>query len=617
MGLIEDYKSLLSSIQTVADEIPDLQSQLDIYQQEIKSAQNKRSQLQMEFRHQSETLRNQRLQELTRDLQSEIAQKQSEVTSKLNALDSQYQKDKAAIQQDDYHSKLISKYALLDKANKTLENYRGHQEVPQELEQVVTTALAGHRKYSDAQIQKLITRVEQTSVSLGENLGDVKAEALTTIINFISFKSIFDTKFSDYAKFWAYLLYLAGLIALCVFVPSIPIVMLCATVCACFMAYNSSSRSLLDFILPFSELSDSKQYLEAQINSKVQKLRDNALQRLSEKYTSTVAPLSADLNALQQEYASAADKIRGSVSNGDLQSSIQQQYNSSLEDCDKRIRNAERQIKRTEIFIANDEKRLPELKERRVNMLMEIKEAYLNPKAAGTSKTLVKSFFLGIDDSKGGLIEFNYGGKATLIVYKGSTCRVNKDLLSMMLMQILSNMSLAVLDIHLVDLKSAGTDYAVFFQKTLADRMHMYATNEDVKRAIEYLHDTLILRTQEVLTEAESLEAYNERMLTNRSLPMEYVFFFLQDPTEDQMQDQLLQQILYNGPTVGIIPIVFVNHEELNYIGDISREEAEQLTSFYQSFDGSVFIFDGARSDLIPQNKILSSIMENIKKGIK
>lgn len=617
MGLIEDYENLLASIKNLSSETPDLQEQSDLCEREIQDAKNRKAQLQMEKAQQSETLRLTRLRELTDEYCQKISIRQDEINNRLRALDASFQEQESKIKSDDYHSKFSAKYALLDKVQKTLDAYRCRQSIPPELEKVVTQALAGQNKYSDKQLQALIAQVEGSSTMMASDPDDTKTEVADKIIDFITFKTIKDTKWSNSSKFYCYLLYIAGLIALCFFAPLIPVAITGITIIICFFGYSNSSRTLLNFILPFSRLADGKEYLAGQIASKVSKLRETSLQEANKKYMQDKAPLRRQLSQLQEEYVQAPLKIKNTTSDADLQQSVNQRYTALLEECDKRIQSAESQIKRNAAFIANNQKRLPILKEKRKSMLLEIKDAYLNPKEAGSSKTLVKSFFLGIDDTQGGLIEFRYEGRTTLIIYKGATCRVNKDLISMMLMQILSSMSMSVLDIHLVDLKSAGTDYAVFFRKDLQERMHLYATDEDAKNAISILHDTLILRTQEVLTEAESLQLYNEKMLANKSLPMEYIFLFLQDPNLDQMKNQELQQLLYNGPTVGIIPIIFINHEDVNFIPDHSREEGERLAAFYQAFEGSVFIFDGAQSDLIQQNKILPTILSKIQKGTR
>lgn len=617
MGLIEDYESLIVSIKNISTEIPELQEQITVYEREIAEAQNNKAQLQMERSHQSTSLRESKLQELTAELCSKISYEQSQITQKLSEIDSEFSKASNAIKNEEYRDKFVSKYALLTKIQQTLDAYRCRQNIPEELEQIVASALAGQTKYTDEQLLDLVHAVERSSTSLEDSQEGIGSDVGSKIVDFISLKSIQNSKMSDSSKFYCYFGYLAGLIALCFVSPLIPISVVGVTSILCYNSYNSRNRNLLDFILPFSRLSDGYNYLSTQIEDKVTKLCASALQRTQQKYAALKAPLEQKLIELKEEYNQAPQKVLSSISDEDLQQAVNKKYEDLLAGCDKRIASAERQIKRTNAFIANNQKRLPKLKEKRTTMLLDIKDAYLNPKEAGTSKTLVKSFFLGIDDTQGGLIEFRYEGHTTLIVYKGETCRVNKDLISMMLMQILSTMSMTVLDIHLVDLKSAGTDYAVFFRKELQDRMHLYATNEDVKQAIDTLHEMLIIRTQDILTEAESLQAYNEKMLANKSLPMEYVLFFMQDPTLDQMEDQALQQLLYNGPTVGIIPIIFINHKDINYTKDLKREEAETLAAFYQAFEGSIFIFDGAKSDLIQQNKVLPSILAKIQKGIK
>ena len=116
MGLIEDYESLIVSIKNISTEIPELQEQITVYEREIAEAQNNKAQLQMERSHQSTSLRESKLQELTSELCSKISYEQSQITQKLSEIDSEFSKASNAIKGEEYRDKFV-RFANKDSAN--------------------------------------------------------------------------------------------------------------------------------------------------------------------------------------------------------------------------------------------------------------------------------------------------------------------------------------------------------------------------------------------------------------------------------------------------------------------------------------------------------------------
>lgn len=618
MGLIDDYEKLVSSIRSLAGEIPDFKDQIALSQRAIDRAKTQKNVFELERNQRSDSLIRQRLAELTDAEYNRISTAQASIDQQIAAITSRYNSDIEHVSEELYTDKLSKQYALLEKMNSILQTYSLPKDIPSELTAVVTDTISSENiKYTDKQLLDLMNDVVELSEDLGDNLLGSNNTILDKFLEFISFSKVQSSNYSNSTKFYLYLVYLAGLIFLTATIPIVPVVALSTAAYGAYKKYSQENKALLDFILPYSKLQNGKNYLTNKISDKQNKYRTADLAELSNRYNSSIKPLTDQRAELQLEFENTPQKIRASISNEELKRSVDEQYALKIAECEQTIQKATKTIERQNKFIESNTRRLPALKEKQKDMLRQISESYLNPKGAGTSKYLTKSFFLGINDQHGSLIEFRYDGMSTIIVYKGNTCRVNKDLISMMLMQLLSSMSMNMLDIYLSDLTSAGTDYAVFFREKLGERMHLCSTDDMVKDAISTLHDTLILRTQEILTEAESLEMYNDRMIKNKSLPREYVFFFLQDPTQSQIEDQKLQQLLYNGPTVGIIPIIFINHLDVNHMPSLTKETAPKYMAFFKAFETKAFIFDGATSDLTQSNKLVSDILNNIQKGIR
>lgn len=617
MDLLEQYSKLISNIQTLSEEIPEMREQLRNHEKLLAQYRRERSNLDIERSRKQTSLISEELDRLTAEEYDKINTKQAAIDSKLSLLATQHAEALSDIAKDNYESALARKYAIQTKLDETLHKYKLPDSIPQELSTIVADHLADTKpKYSEKSLLKLIDDVHDAydDVDMRGLNSDGK---LDSFIDFISFKQLNNSSMHNRTKLYVYFGYLIALVVGCITIPVIPIVALGTSLAVTYYRYTQDNKNWIEFILPYSSLENGLRYINSEIQTSVAGLREKDITAENEQYHLATMPLNQERAQLEAEYAQAAEVVRSNISAEELQARVAAQFEDAVAKCEQNISDAERAIHRTQKFIHSDEERIPKLKEKQKDLLAEIKESYLNPKDPGTSRRLIKSFFLGIDENQGTLIEFKYDGKTTLIMYKGDNCRTNKDLISMMLMQLLSSMSMTILSIYLTDLRSAGTDYAVFFQSELSGKMHLCATDSDVSDAITALHTELIMRTKDILTESESLEQYNEDMLARKSLPREYIFFLLQDPTQHDMERQELQQLLNNGPTVGIIPIIFLRHADIMRGFKPSGESPAQLITFFQAFNHCSFTFDGATSDLTMTPDLSATIINMIKKGSK
>lgn len=617
MDLLEQYSKLISNIQTLSEEIPEMREQLRNHEKLLAQYRRERSNLDIERSRKQTSLISEELDRLTAEEYDKINAKQATIDSKLSLLATQHAEALSDIAKDNYESALARKYAIQTKLDETLHKYKLPDGIPQELSTIVADHLADTKpKYSEKSLLKLIDDVHDAydDVDMRGLNSDGK---LDSFIDFISFKQLNNSSMHNRTKLYVYFGYLIALVVGCITIPVIPIIALGVSLAVTYYRYTQDNKNWIEFILPYSSLENGLRYINSEIQTSVAGLREKDITAENEQYHLATMPLNQERAQLEAEYAQAAEVVRSNISAEELQARVAAQFEDAVAKCEQNISDAERAIHRTQKFIHSDEERIPKLKEKQKDLLAEIKESYLNPKDPGTSRRLIKSFFLGIDENQGTLIEFKYDGKTTLIMYKGDNCRTNKDLISMMLMQLLSSMSMTILSIYLTDLRSAGTDYAVFFQSELSGKMHLCATDNDVGDAITALHTELIMRTKDILTESESLEQYNEDMLARKSLPREYIFFLLQDPTQHDMERQELQQLLNNGPTVGIIPIIFLRHADIMRGFKPSGESPAQLITFFQAFNHCSFTFDGATSDLTMTPDLSATIINMIKKGSK
>ncbi len=617
MGLLEEYGDVLANIRNLSAEIPEIRTQIQNYERMLAQFTRDRANLDIERSRKQTALLEEEVQRLIEEENIKIDTKKKDIQIKLQELHAQHNNAVCVIKQATYSEELKKKYLLLNKVKTAVSKYQPSVEIDSQITEAVSKFLtASKQKYSETAISDLIADVRNAHHAMLINK-PADSSGISTALDYVTLKQLNTSEVSNRTKLWVYLGYLAALGAMCAFVPVLPIALVGGVVALSFSKNVKGNKSIIEFILPYTKLKECLIVLEEELSSGVEKLRQKELSEENSKFEKKCCKLQEQLFALAQEYEFAANAARNSISKEELNKRVEMQYAQEIENCNKKIADTEKQIKRQKMFIASNEEQIPILKEQQKSLLEKIKELYLNPSVPGTSRRLTKSFFLGIDEKKGTLVEFKFDGKTTLIMYKGASCRSNKDLISMMLMQLLSSMSLTTLSIYLTDLSSAGSDYAVFFQTELSGKLHMCATSEDIKGAIEDLHNELIMRTRDVLTEAETLESYNEQMLSRKSLPREYIFFLLQDPTDVDMQNQKLVQLLLNGPTVGIIPIIFLQHTSLTEVISRVGDKANALIRFFDAFGECAFTFDGTTSDLVATPDLSATIINMIKKGAR
>lgn len=617
MGLLDEYSDLLSNIHNLSAEIPQIRLQIRNYERMLTQLEQDRANLDIERSRKQSALFAEEVGHLVESEKARLDLKKGNIQTKLQELNAQHNNTLNKIKKANYSDELEKKYLLLNKMEVAVNKYNPPTYVDPQLVEATSKFLSvSDQKYSEKAVLNLIAEVQTTYHTMRMNK-PASTKGVSKVLDYITLKQLNTSKASNQTKLWVYLGYLAALCAMCITIPVLPIALVGGAAMLSFSKSITGNKNVIEFILPYTKLSESLKALKDEISSSVEKLRQKELDEENSKFKKTCDKLQEQLFTLEEECTSAENAARSSISQEEINKRVEMQYASEIESCNQKIADTEKQIKRQKMFIASNEEQIPMLKEQQKILLEKIKELYLNPSAPGTSRRLTKSFFLGINEKNGTLIEFKFDGKTTLIMYKGASCRSNKDLISMMLMQLLSSMSLTTLSIYLTDLSSAGSDYAVFFQPQLSGKLHMCATNDDIKSAIEDLHNELIMRTGDILTEAESLEAYNEQMLSRKSLPREYIFFLFQDPTDADMQNQKLVQLLLNGPTVGIIPIVFLQHTNLTEIISKVGDKAAALMRFFDAFGACAFTFDGTTSDLAATPDLSSTIISMIKKGAK
>ena len=619
MGLIEEYKSSLLRISMLKREIPLLQQNMSQAKEKIAGFDADIASLQLKSEQRLDTLMRQRLVELTEQEYDSLTNQQRTIDAEIAALTSRLEQDKQTILNSKYEEKLKRSYALSRKLEAALNSIKIPDTIPPEISKVVARSLAEtNQVYTERRLLMLINNLQDMQDNIADDEELLQSDSFSSkILDFISFKSLNDSQMSNKAKLYLSLGYAAGMIAGSIFVPGIPIALLSMGISIAYKRYSQTNKRLLKIIMPYSRLQDGAKFLHKQIEQKVSSMHSTEIAALEKSYKDQVEPLHKSLEDIKYAMSTAEARIRSKMSNQELKHSVQEQFRLQEEALRDKIAEADKANSRYRKELQIDMQELADLQTKAAAMIPEIKELYLNPTEPGTSPNLVKSFLISVDEEHGKLDEFDYGGNATFIMYKGASSAVNSPLITMMLMQFIANMSLANLKIYLTDIQSAGMNYAPF-----SICVKIASSTQEVKKLYEDMNAELIQRRDTIAAKEENIEVFNQKRLDNHGLAVPYILLLLQDVTLKEMQDEAVIQLVTTGAQVGIIPVIFVSHAYINNAQQVSSNDMANLERFFAAFMQqrdkktitNTFIFDGLRGSLSSEPKLIDTILNHLRK---
>ena len=171
----------------------------------------------------------------------------------------------------------------------------------------------------------------------------------------------------------------------------------------------------------------------------------------------------------------------------------------------------------------------------------------------------------------------------------------------MMVVQLLMAMDVTCISISFIDTDSGGFDYSVFIGKDLDSVFEIVSTEEDAMKLIESMHNEQRARSNQILTQSDSIAEYNKMMIKRKSFTKDYRVLLFQTIPKKVLEDNKFKQLCKNGPRVGIIPIVFMPQSLMIEYKDARYEERIQFAEFLESINSRIFAYDGATFNLEQQ----------------
>lgn len=205
---------------------------------------------------------------------------------------------------------------------------------------------------------------------------------------------------------------------------------------------------------------------------------------------------------------------------------------------------------------------IADLSKEKEDLKKEIINHYISDLQPGTDRIITKELFIGFNEEDKA-VTLAYNADSTVIMYSGETASSITDLVMMIFVQILCNTNIASLVMHIFETEQGAPRFAPFTQKELGDCVVIHSTKAQCLEAIKSLHRELEIRNKQILSYADNIEAYNREMLAKNSLTMDYKVLLIQDSGGAIYDNKEFEQICKSGPTVGIIPIIFIQQNHL------------------------------------------------------
>lgn len=612
MDILASYKQCLTRIVALQRETKDNTARSEAFKRDLELAKQQIESLKAQAQTASDVQIRQKLSEMISSERNEIMRQMDTIQKEIASIQDSAVTEKNKVQQEINISNHRADLAMITRAEEVLSKSGGiiRDSTPQTILASVENAVVQDTRTYD--LLRLIQKVEEMYSKVPDT---VDVSIFRQVIDWIMLDT---SKFSNWkprTRLSIYCIWILALLAVIVYAPyffTVPYTLLLGI-----SIYTNLGRSqiLMNFCYPYLLLQERTRQARNQLEQAIEIQRGRKYQEINQRRDAALVSKQEELNKLNSKLGQVDSDVRSRVSASEIASRVQSDYQQKIEQEAKKVDTIQSSISRLEKYNKCNAKNLEQTLADKERLKEEVKLYYLNPSTPGESKLLTTSFFLGMDD-KEDLIEFDYKGKATLILYRGDNNTVNAPLITMMLMQLLASMSIISLQLALTDVHNACTSYAPFSPDKLSNRIRLCATDEEVKDVIDLYHTEMLMRNKTILTEAPSIEEFNKQMLERKSLTREYYLLFFQDPDPKVLGSQKFLQLCRSGPLVGIIPLVFVQHNSLSKMKTESPQIISGLVEFFESVSSNTFIFNGATQDLKDASSASGQLIDEFRKAL-
>lgn len=604
MDLIALYKQCLLDTVTNSREIEMLEFERGRLKSELDSAF---STLHSQENATKDTIN----QEYARRLNAMIAEKSQPIQDRCKKLEQLLQEipqrieaEKQAVMQDDgsdlyedesSRAKVLEDFVIMESSR--FEN----------IDHRIDSGILEQSEEYNLSLEQLEYIKERLSSKFDEIVLNDYSSPIEKVVNALCYCPEFLKKFQPFSRICIYTCWIGIIMFITLTTPFI-VIPYCVFFLWSVVQYSKYVNKVLNVYYPFLILKDKVDKLLNEIQNKIMADRDAKIRELDDKQAEMISYAQAQLNQTRLELVTSQQNVRQNMTVDELTASVQATMKQNLENQQKIVDDLSHRFAEVQTKYQKAVNKQTLLQEQKEKLKKQLTEEYLMPKNPGDSKLIPESFFLGFD-TEGALVEFDYDAKSTLIEYRGPDSTTVRDLIMMMVVQLLMAMDITCTSVVFVDTFTGGFDYSIFGGEELDSVFSIISTEDEARQLIESAHAEQTARSSKILTKADNIKAYNEMMIQRKSFTLDYRILIFQTLPQRLMSEDKFKQLCKNGPRVGIIPIIFLNHQFLASAKQLRYEERVAIAGFIESLNDKMFIYDGLSYNLEKQSPKYKQIL--------
>ena len=601
MPLLEDYKACLNNIIILRKRISPAEFSIRYAKGKYNDAYNAYNAVQASMDGELARVYKEALAKLVTEKTNKLRVEREKLVAEFKALEQEKSTGIQNINNREYSDIVGKEMEVVQEINCFIsENRDKFSSLDKRLDKGIQAEVLEEYVLSTSQLLKLKQLLEESFVGLQVKDYTTPIEKITNVLCFDIniFKDL--TPFNKTVLYFVWTLLIFGSM---IFVPLVFVVPY--TLFYIYSIYSTARayNRLLNTYYPFKGLEVLAKKAVTSINEKVETQRQKDLELLSKEMDSKLSKCQGDIIALSSALQNAERDVASSVNKEELTASAVKTLKAQMAAQKEAISRANSELVEATKQLERIKQELEQEYKKQQELRAKLTEAYLNPKEAGASKLLPSSFFLGFD-SEGNLMEFNYGGLASMIEYRGTQLTLFgasaaiKDLILMVIMQLMMTVDITCITIHFVDTYSAGFDYAIFKKGDLDSVFDMVATNGEVTELIESMHNIMLQRSSQIMVVADGINEYNKLMISRKSFTLDYHVIIFQTVDESIFSNEKFLQVCKNGPMIGIVPLVFVPQLFIKEQEKAKPEQRGNFRKFLDSINTDIYCYDVDTSSL-------------------
>lgn len=550
MALLDDIKQCQSSLEIVDRDLKQMQAKVvDLGAQYKKLIEQKNASL--------ESVRNSIIAEEEEKIQAPIRSKISCATDEKRFREARYNSERRVLLNADYTKKYADSYTVVKHCNEVMEmcskDFSG-----------ILSDSSDH--YIDLDLSD-VTISDEVLLLLANKVLEIAHEdevelclpAINRLFNriFLPQRERSGDRKSSLSLAWL-ILKSACVIGLFAMIPIVIVAPYTFGVIGSIRGQTKNAVAMSDSLLPLAYLRRMTELRKEYMDNLCKTEQQQEIDALDAEFASDMEKLNDTLHDLEIKELQVRSQVLSNITDEDINARVNQQYSGKVKDAaamreQAKNQNAALLNKKQEL-----DTRLRNLRVQQAAAKKELENELIDLNHVGEDKTLLRSFFLGFDES-GRIISLDYEGDTSLIMYSGADSSVVSPFVRMMIIQYFTNMLVNNLKIDIVDFENGGTEYDVFKQGNLNNVVSISTTDKEESSLIEELHADMRMRSSRISVCADNIDDYNRIMMERDSLTMEYRIVIFQAFSDSLCSNQKFLQLCRQGAKNGIIMFLFVN----------------------------------------------------------